>query len=318
MSHSQEGSSINNKEISHLKNEYIKFTEFLCSVIGEDKFKKSKFWFFQKQLSKLHELDLTDQKKLLSIINKYGRILPIFEGDIDYLKSNLLKIVAGSHTYSNLSESHNDFYFEFDMALRYLLGKGKKKINITSDCDIIIDDDIAIECKFLHGENGFEHNIRKAEKQIVNRIESGLAKRGFISIDLSQLVSGKDIQNFIDTIFLEFLNQNKVLGLNTRDSHSQIPHNKNFQKIIAGYINQNIEYYYYKAKKTYKHFKLDPRVCGVFFQYEDTFLLDSEELATGLPIRIGCYDINKRYIAENQFIDEEALKKEFHSLANGI
>lgn len=68
MSHSQEGSSINNKEISHLKNEYIKFTEFLCSVIGEDKFKKSKFWFFQKQLSKLHELDLTDQKNCYPLL----------------------------------------------------------------------------------------------------------------------------------------------------------------------------------------------------------------------------------------------------------
>ena len=50
MSHPQEGSYINNKELDLVKAEYLKFTEFLCSVIGENKFKKSKFWFYQRKV----------------------------------------------------------------------------------------------------------------------------------------------------------------------------------------------------------------------------------------------------------------------------
>ncbi|EHO7827677.1 hypothetical protein KMG13_004540, partial [Salmonella enterica] len=93
MNHPQKGSYINNKELDFVKTEYLKFTEFLCSVIGENRFKKSKFWFFQKQLSNLSELDLVNQTKLLAAINKYGRLLPIFAGDIDFLEKNLLKLV---------------------------------------------------------------------------------------------------------------------------------------------------------------------------------------------------------------------------------
>ena len=318
MIHSQEGSSTNNKDLDFLKIEYIKFTDFLCSVIGESKFKKSKFWFYQKQLSSISELDLVSQSKLIAVINKYGRLLPIFSGKIEFLKENLLKLVTGSHNFSNLEEEHNDFYFEFDMALRYLLCGAQKKINITSECDIIVDNDIAIECKFLHGESGFEQNIRKANNQIIKRIKDGLANRGFISIDISNLVSKKEIQDFINFIFTEFCDQYKKLGINSEDAQSQIPLNKNFQKIINGYINQKIEYFYYKAKKTYVHFNLDSRVFGVFFQYEDVFLLDSGENVTCVPIRIGCYDINDIYIQENPSIDKKTLSQEFHSLANGI
>ncbi|HFN6477748.1 TPA: hypothetical protein ACHFX9_001248 [Citrobacter farmeri] len=318
MSHPQEGSYINNKELDLVKAEYLKFTEFLCSVIGENKFKKSKFWFYQKQLSDFSKLDLVSQSKLLAVINKYGRLMPIFSGDMDFLKHNLLKLVSGSHSFSNLEEEHNDFYFEFDMALRYLLCKEQKNINITSECDVIIDDDIAIECKFLHGESGFEQNIRKANNQIITRIEDGLAKRGFISIDISHLVSKKEIQDFIDSIFIEFLEQYKNLGVSIKDAQSQIPHNKNFKKIVQGYVNQKIEYYYHKAKNTYVQFNLDSKVIGVFYQYEDVFLLDSDEYATCLPIRIGCYDMNDKYILNNPSIDKDELKKEFHSLATGI
>ncbi len=318
MIHSLEGSYINNKELDFVKTEYLKFTEFLLSVIGENKFKKTKFWFYQKQLSNLSELDLVSQSKLLAVINKYGRLLPIFAGEIDFLKINLLKLVSGSHTFSNLEEEHNDFYFEFDMALRYLLCKEQKNVNITSECDIIIDNDIAIECKFLHSESGFEQNIRKANNQIIKRIDDGLANKGFISIDISHLVSKEEIQNFIDLIFIEFCNQYKSLGISIEDAQSQIPHNKNFEKIIKGYINQKIEYYYHKAKKTYVHFNLDSKTFGVFYQYEDVFLLDSDEYVTCIPIRIGCYDINDKYIHANPSIDEDELKKEFYSLANGI
>ncbi|EFT8215706.1 hypothetical protein HVB85_002774, partial [Salmonella enterica] len=315
MNHPQKGSYINNKELDFVKTEYLKFTEFLCSVIGENRFKKSKFWFFQKQLSNLSELDLVNQTKLLAAINKYGRLLPIFAGDIDFLEKNLLKLVSGNHSFSNLEEEHNDFYFEFDMALRYLLREDQKDVNITSDCDIIIDNDIAIECKFLHSESGFEQNIRKANNQIIKRIEDGLATRGFISIDISHLVSKEEIQNFINSIFIEFCDQYKSLGTSPEDAQSQIPRNKNFEKIIQGYINQKIEYYYHKAKNTYVHFNLDPRVFGVFYQYEDVFLLDSHKHATCIPIRTGCYDINDEYIHQNPSIDEDEVKKEFYSLA---
>lgn len=136
--------------------------------------------------------------------------MPIFSGDMDFLKHNLLKLVSGSHSFSNLEEEHNDFYFEFDMALRYLLCKEQKNINITSECDVIIDDDIAIECKFLHGESGFEQNIRKANNQIITRIEDGLAKRGFISIDISHLVSKKRYKILLIRYSLNFSNNIKI------------------------------------------------------------------------------------------------------------
>lgn len=51
MSHPQEGSYINNKELDLVKAEYLKFTEFLCSVIGENKFKKASFGFTKSNLA---------------------------------------------------------------------------------------------------------------------------------------------------------------------------------------------------------------------------------------------------------------------------
>lgn len=100
--------------------------------------------------------------------------------------------------------------FEFSIASRFVESLDNYNIDLSTNCDLIINQNIAIECKYIHGASKLEDNIKKARRQICERINSELAKIGIIAVDMSNLLSSDRFNGIVD-VSEKFTSQEEML-----------------------------------------------------------------------------------------------------------
>lgn len=274
----------------------------------------------KKDLANIESLNKNELSKTAEIAIKYNAINSIFSRDVKFNKKDLFKIIEGTSNYEKDSnDNYNDFFFELSMASRFLLALQKNneniKINLAGDCDIILDDTLAIECKYIHSSSNMLKNIQKADSQVSTRVNDGEAKSGFIALDLSHICSRRRIDDFVDFTFNRFVENYEILKKKKRlsgDLLELILNDNNFLKIISNYIMVEVETSLYsEIGLTYK---MGPHTMAIIFQSANSFVFEYQGNTRPLSTRGMTYFVNTELSSEMRNIVEKFI----HKLAVGI
>lgn len=250
---------------------------------------------------------------------KYNAVNNIFLYDVDFNKKDLAKIIEGKPSYEDdINEDYNDFFFELSMAVRFILSSNddnKKTINLDTDCDIIIDDTLAVECKYIHSKSNIANSIRKARKQFEQRVSDGQAKYGYIALDLSSIISRDKVNEFAKYTFDIFVKNYESLekkGFLKSDILEGILVDRNFNNIIGCYITNELETSLY-GEVGFTH-KLGINTAAIIFQSLNSFSFEYNGEVRPLTTRGMTYYLNSS-LNDNQ---KELIKNHIHGLAVGI
>lgn len=272
----------------------------------------------RNDLSEIEKLDVESMAKLIEIVIKYNSINAIFNENIEINKYDLVKIIEGKADYTlDSNESYNDYFFELSMAIRFFKAyrNNKVKINLNSVCDVIIDDYIAIECKYIHSISNIMKNIKKAKKQIEKRVEDSQAKFGFIALDLSHICPRKKVNEFAKFTFDRFVENYEILEKRCQNKDiniDEILEDKNFKNIIRSYIAHEIEIALFNELGF--DYDLGKNVLAIIFQAKISFAFEYKDKVLPLATRCMSYFINKN-------LDKEcylSVKKFIHTLSVGF
>ena len=272
----------------------------------------------KKDLLNIENLDNNSLAKLCEIVVKYNSINYIFNNNIEYNKKDLVKIIEGKLNYiQDSDEVYNNYFFELSMGVRFLLAfkESNIKINLDTVCDVLINDNIAIECKYIHSSSNLVKNIRAAKKQIEKRITDGEAKTGFISLDLSHIFLKEKVQEFASYTLDKFIKNYERLRKKRRiegDILQQILNDNNFSKIIISYIMRELETSLYEELGF--SYDMGDNVLAIIFQSINSFTFEYEEKIHPLTTRGMTYFLNTK------LNESEALKTQeyIHKLAVGL
>ena len=310
------------QDISKVKQEFDVLLENLAKVLKEVRPRtnilNTKLGKIKKDLSNIERLDKYSRTKVSEIAIKFNTINSIFSNDIQYNKKELAKIIEGKHCYQlDSNEGYNDIFFELSMGIRFLLAsKGNKpKINLDSDCDVIVNDTTAIECKYIHSASNLIKNITKANNQINARVNNGQAKEGFIALDLSHICPRDKVDEFTNYTFDKFLENYKYLECKRKisgDIANQILANKHFRAIINSYIMSEVETALYGELGF--SYKMGPNTLAIIFQSINSFCFEYKTEVIPLTTRGMSYFLNKQLTTEVHKNTQQYI----HNLAVGV
>jgi len=102
-------------------------------------------------------------------------------------------IVSGQEFRANSdNDQARDFLFELSVACRFI--KAGFSVSLTGICDVVVDlgDDgtLFVECKRIKSENKIDKNVKKANKQIVKRVQLHKSSKvkGLVAINVTDLL----------------------------------------------------------------------------------------------------------------------------------
>lgn len=290
---------------------------------------------FHKYKEIIEQSDISNDKvveyiKTLHFVIRYNNVILTIRDNLNFFDINipsLLTIVNGKNDLDDLTDKSNHLFFELEIAVRFFLSSKKNnmpsKINLSTDCDIIVDNIIAIECKYIESERNMEKNIKKAISQIEKRISNNQAKFGIIALDLRNVIDVKKIDNFSNELFNNFyqiiseLKNNptmskKIVG----EVSANVIFNGDFQNIASSYFHSNLEYSFYKNinKNIQNKLNSNINIWGIFFQANHSFILQYDDEVVPIPNRGLGYYLNERLPKEGYHIVQNLI----HQLATGI
>lgn len=309
-------------ELSQVKGQFDILLSNLAEVLKEVRPRtnilNTKLGKIKKDLENIEQLDKYATAKVSEIVVKFNAINYIFENNIEFNKKDLVKIIEGKHNYElDSNEGYNDSFFELSMALRFLLAskETKPRINLDGECDIIVNDKLAIECKYIHSLSNIVKNIKKANNQIDKRIQNGQAKIGFIALDLSHICPRDKVQEFAEYTFNRFLENYQYLEKKRKmsgDILGQVLVDNNFNKIISCYIMSEIETALYGELGF--SYDMGPNTSAIIFQSINSFCFEHEGRIRPITSRGMTYFLNRNLSHEST----NTVKTYIHSLAVGI
>ncbi|WP_413482156.1 hypothetical protein [Morganella psychrotolerans] len=281
--------------------------------------RKTELFKLKKELSKIEELESHKIALISEIVTKYLSINELFIGNIEYKKENFLKIIQRTKDVTDSAQSYNDHLFELSMGVRIAkaLKDHKTEIHIDGDsgCDVIVNDTIAIECKYIHEKSGILGAIRTAKEQIDTRVKDGHAKYGYIAIDLSNICPREKINQFVEYTLERFIQNYECLAENqfiTENIIDDIISDRNFFKIFSSYIAHEMESLFYSELGF--SYDLGENVYAILFQFMNTFCFEYQDKVLPLTSRGMPYFINRNF-DENKYRATEGF---IHSLAVGV
>lgn len=313
-----------NHELGKVISEFDELLKNLSEVLKKTRprtdIRSTKLWKIKKDLSNIENLDCESMAKVAELATKYNVINNIFTNNVTYNKNDLSKIIEGAPNYKQDSnESYNDHFFELSMGVRFLLALKSKeistKVNLDGICDIIVNDEIAIECKYIHSPSNMVKNIKEAKKQIERRVSDNQAKYGLIALDLSHICPREKVNNFANKTLIEFIEMYEALesrGHINGNLLGEILHDRNFSKIIGSYIMSQVETSLYCELGF--SYDLGTNTKAIIFQSLNSFVFEHKGITTPLSTRGMTYFLNKK-------LDQESLletRNFVHSLAVGI
>jgi hypothetical protein len=311
---------VSNRSLDEVKMQFNCLIDNMTSLIEEVKpktdIKKTKLWKIREDLEQINTLEYEETSHLLGIITKYNMINILFESDVIYDKKELLKLIEGNINYvDDSNQEYNNVLFELSMAIRFISSNSKKyeiQLGGGHECDIIIDNDIAIECKYIHSHSNLEKNISRAKKQINKRIEEQKAKKGYIALDFSNIIDKEKLNSFISYTFEIFKSNYSKMKGNKSDITKSITNDGNFKKIIQSILTHEIELLLYEKITT--SYDLGENTKAIMYQTNYTMMLEDETSISPIPIRSLCFFLNQK----NTVQDNKETLNIINSLAVGI
>ncbi len=182
---------------------------------------------------------------------------------------------------------------------------------MSNNCDLIINNEIAIECKYIHSQSNMIKNIDKAIRQIDKRIVDKQAKYSFIALDLTHICQNEKFYNNVQLIYKMYLEENKKLSdLYSEDKLlDSVISNKNFQKSIHAYLNHTFETTF---RSSFDPRKLNTNIKAVIYQCNFSFSYNEEIIP--ISSRIMTFYLNDNLSEE----EKKEIENLVHSLAVGI
>lgn len=241
------------KDISTLLYEFDDFIKSLEVLIKEVRPRtnllNTRIGEIKRNILNIDALSDSESESLLHMASKYIYVNKILKSNAKFNKRELLKIIEGSLDYSNdTDQKYNDTLFELSIGARFLKGDNTYQINLDTNCDVILNDLIAIECKYLHSEKLIEENVKKAVNQINRRVSDGMASYGVIALDLTNIIDRDNVNDFFKVVSDRYISNYIGLGkkLEGYSDIGIISKDKNFQRIITSYISSETELLFYK------------------------------------------------------------------------
>ncbi|AZL68722.1 hypothetical protein [Pseudomonas oryziphila] len=283
--------------------------------------RNTKLGFYERQLKEISSLPNQDAAMLASIVTRYNLLNRLFPRpeNIKIKDADLMKLLEGASDLQEKGQEYNDTFFELSMALRFLPSeKATVNLDMTTICDVIVNEELAVECKYLHGIKGLRPNLSKGLKQLDERVEKKLASYGFVALDLSALVDHQKIWNFAQSVFSEFLGvYAKLEERNKLAAGGILQHatkDKNFEKIISSFVSLQIESIFYGELGDHEVEKMSKHCLGVLFQCSVDLVFEHDEELLPVSIRAMNYFINPSIPASQHDEIRHAIK----NLASGI
>lgn len=292
--------------------------KILQVVRPRTRIENTKLWKLKQDLNKIEILKNESAVKAIELATKYVALKPIFSEEIIVDKKELYRLVEGIHDYRlDSDDKYNDKFFELSMGVRfYQATNGKAKINLSGECDVLVGDKIAIECKYIHSLSSLVKNIGKADEQITKRISCKQANFGFIAIDLSHVIPREAINKFARIVFDEFAEGYKSMsmsGIRLRgDIISHVMIDNNFYKIISNYIMHKAESMLH-ARANLESL-ITKNTAAILYQTLNSFYFELDGINLPLTTRGMSYYLNPN--SPHAGLPE--IKKTIHELAVGV
>ncbi len=272
----------------------------------------------KKKLENIHDLERYEVSKVSEIVAKLNNINKILDSDLIIKDKELLTLVEGGKDLANDSrEAYNNIFFELSMAARFIgSSNGSVSIKLDGDCDVIVDNILAVECKYIHSASNLKKNLSKAKKQIKERIENNEAKKGIIALDLTNMSSYEKLEKFSDYIFDMYCDNYYKMENNGHLKYSVADHvleDRNFFNIISSFIVSEAESALYSEIGWDYDFGNND-ILGIVFQVNNTFLFSEGGKLKPLSTRGMSFFVNKS-LSENEY--NNAFRY-FQGLASGI
>ncbi|KIP98733.1 MULTISPECIES: hypothetical protein [Pseudomonas] len=304
-----------------VKKDFQKLLEDLDAAIKEFKprfdIRSTRLARFEKDLRNITQLDNKSISRLAEIVAKFGSVSKLLALKGCYNEKDLLKIVEGGADYTiDSDEGYNDHLFEMSMAARFIPRNADSvSINLKGECDIIIDDIVAIECKYIHSISSLTKNVSKAKSQIKKRIEDDQAKFGFIALDLSNVISRERIESFSAYTYESYMGSYGVLRQKRKLNGSLIEgvrSNRNAAQIISNVITDELETQFYGEVGF--EYDMGEDCKAIILQALINVCVEHEGEILPVSFRGVTYVLNHRLSKE----EAAAIKKFIHSLPTGI
>lgn len=290
---------INQYNYTKLATDYSGFLERLDILIKSSglslDIRKTKLYHYQAQLNNLHSLDNKGIIELINVIVKYLSIGQLLEGSNEAVfdKNKLFDLAKGTHASDDSSDAYNGSFFEFSMASRFAQALGSDaKIDMGSMCDVVIDGCVGVECKYVISSTKLYDNINKAIRQLEDRLANKSIVRGFVAIDLSNVLPKNTVDNFIHSTFERFVKNHLKIIEKDGDVISSTLKDKNFSKIIYAYLSHEMEVFFHEKFVNLwyrKQKKMNPHILAVLYQFNRYVLFEYDDQFQPLIIRSLSY-----------------------------
>ncbi|WP_064435757.1 hypothetical protein [Pseudoalteromonas neustonica] len=306
-----------------LKESFNSLLNNLEKVVQEEEkgfdIRRTKMWKIKKDLDNFQALKYENQLYLIKLIYKYNQINQMFISNIKikYEIKDLIEIIGGSYCQdSDSKHKYNHYLFEFTTALSFALGlEETKSISMIGKSDLIIDEKIAIECKYISSKNKLKTRFSEASKQINTRVDDKEAKFGFVAMNVSELINQDKLLSFTDFLVKRFIQNYQLMYKKVDDPLAIlkcIASDKNFEKIVSSYLTSEMEAVIYS--KMPAPIKMADNVKGIIFVSQTQIDIYNEDDFLPINIRGRTYHFN------NDLSQEEHKKyaEMIHKLAVGI
>jgi hypothetical protein len=113
--------------------------------------------------------------------------------DVSEFLDQVKKIISGQEFRGNTdNDQARDFLFELSIASRFI--QAGYSVTLNGVCDVVVDlvDDgmLFVECKRVKSEAQLERNVKKANKQVLQRISSEISSKvhGLVAVNITDLL----------------------------------------------------------------------------------------------------------------------------------
>jgi hypothetical protein len=259
--------------IDELVNEMKELISFYEEHFDYKKIRSSKI---QKWIQCVDDpnIETIERFKYFFQIRQYVRALQTFKDNSDKIKKDTItKMLSGGQSSKN--DSSSDYFFEIDMARRFVNREDFENINLNENTDIIFkssfcDAEIFIECKNINSDKSFEEHIRKANKQLALKLDEikNFHKKGFeiIAVNLSNIFNVNEYYELLFPIMDNFIKHHNDIGNNDIDILSD----KNFERIFSAILQGLLEFKFREMFKKFENndYEFHNSVAGIFYQVE--------------------------------------------------
>lgn len=219
-------------------------------------------------------IETIERFKYFFQIRQYVRALQTFKDNSNKIKKDTITgMLSGGHSSKN--DRSSDYFFEIDMARRFVNREDFENINLNKNTDIIFkssccDAEIFIECKNINSDKSFEENIRKANKQLALKLDEikNFHKKGLgiIAVNLSNIFNFNEYYELLSPIMDNFIKHHNDIG----NSDIDILSDKNFERIFSAILQGLLEFKFREMFKKFENndYEFHDSVAGIFYQVE--------------------------------------------------